>query len=196
MIYPPVRQIPVGGDSTLFLVGLAMYTEGKKAKKKRARALLLRHPSTICGGTFKSLLMRVKRKFLGCACDISCVVRVRFPKKKGRKIKMGTILHITFEEAWKEAQAKGVYSADSLATEGFIHCSENDEQATFAANLFYKEHSGLPVLVIDTKKLQSEIKREACDGKLFPHVYGPINTDSVVDVRTLIKLKDGSFAIK
>lgn len=34
-----------------------------------------------------------------------------------------TILHITTPDAWAEAQQQGQYRADSLASEGFIHCS-------------------------------------------------------------------------
>lgn len=33
------------------------------------------------------------------------------------------IYHITTREQWVEAQKLGHYDSDTLATEGFIHCS-------------------------------------------------------------------------
>jgi uncharacterized protein (DUF952 family) len=33
------------------------------------------------------------------------------------------ILHITTHTAWEKAKMKGEYSAPSLKSEGFIHCS-------------------------------------------------------------------------
>lgn len=107
-----------------------------------------------------------------------------------------SILHITEHESWQEAQRQGQYTASSLETEGFIHCSENEEQAVFAASLFFKHRSGLPVLVIDTGKLKSPVKREQVDDKWFPHVYGPINVDAVLEVRTLVKEEDGSHSVQ
>lgn len=106
------------------------------------------------------------------------------------------ILHIAEHEAWQEAQKHGQYTTSSLATEGFIHCSEDEEQATFAASWFFTNRSDLPVLSIDTSKLKSPVKREQVDDKWFPHVYGPINVDAVVEVRTLVKREDGSHTVE
>ena len=37
------------------------------------------------------------------------------------------ILHITSKSEWAAAQTRGEYSAPSLQTEGFIHCSTEDQ---------------------------------------------------------------------
>ena len=36
---------------------------------------------------------------------------------------MNVILHIAYRAQWLRGQAEGVYRADSLATQGFIHTS-------------------------------------------------------------------------
>jgi uncharacterized protein (DUF952 family) len=100
------------------------------------------------------------------------------------------ILHIASKTEWLEAQARGEYSAPSLQTEGFIHCS-TDKQVVIVANAFYRGKSDLVLLVIDESKLTSELKWEPPAGPpvaehsqsdLFPHVYGAINLAAVESV--------------
>ncbi|HNK63058.1 MAG TPA: DUF952 domain-containing protein [Anaerolineales bacterium] len=97
------------------------------------------------------------------------------------------ILHITSKQEWLDAQTRGEYTAPSLATEGFIHCS-TDKQLLNVANAFYRGRTDLVVLVIDEARLKPQVKWEAPAGPpaaniseadLFPHVYGPINVDAV-----------------
>lgn len=94
-----------------------------------------------------------------------------------------SIFHITTPAAWAEAQAKGHYDADSLATEGFIHCSTAG-QLDWVLERHFTGRSGLIVLRIDPASVPGEIRYENLEGgtQLFPHVYGPIPCASVVDV--------------
>lgn len=100
------------------------------------------------------------------------------------------ILHITSKQDWSNAQAKGEYTAPSLATEGFIHFS-TDKQAVNVANAFYRGRTDLVLLVVDETKLKPDLKWEAPAGPpadnisradLFPHLYGPLNLDAVGSV--------------
>jgi uncharacterized protein (DUF952 family) len=94
------------------------------------------------------------------------------------------ILHVTPRICWSAAQKTGVYTADTLAGEGFIHCSKVSQILRVANNIFTGQH-GLVILVIDPIRLTSEIRWEPGVGlatELFPHVYGPINLDAVVRV--------------
>lgn len=93
------------------------------------------------------------------------------------------IFHITTRAAWDETGA-GPYRAASLESEGFIHCStEAQVERTLAR--FFEGQAGLVLLVIDPERLTAEVKFEAADGESFPHVYGPIDRDAVIDVRVL-----------
>ncbi len=103
------------------------------------------------------------------------------------------ILHICSRSAWGEAQVQGDYRAESLDTEGFVHCSTPD-QVVGTANLLFRGQQDLVLLVIDAGRLTAPIKVEnAGNGQFFPHVYGPINLDAVVDVREFAPEADGTF---
>jgi len=90
------------------------------------------------------------------------------------------IFHITTADAWDEAERAGEYRADTLATEGFIHCSEAHQVAE-VANVRFRGRNDLVLLVIDPSTVRAEIRYErALDGSGdFPHIYGPLNTDAV-----------------
>lgn len=97
---------------------------------------------------------------------------------------MKDILHITSQSAWDDAQHNGYYYAPSLAAEGFIHCS-TPSQVVAVAERFYAGQRGLVLLVIDSKRIQAEVRYEAGTDKpdeLFPHIYGTINLDAVTRV--------------
>lgn len=106
---------------------------------------------------------------------------------------MNTLLHICARDAWHEAQQRGDYRAESLITEGFIHCS-TPEQVAATANLLFRGCQGLVLLVIDGGIVTAPIKVEdAGGGQYFPHVYGPLNLDAITDVREFAPGPDGTF---
>jgi uncharacterized protein (DUF952 family) len=104
---------------------------------------------------------------------------------------MRRIYHIVPRDTWE--RSAGVYRADSLATEGFTHCSYRD-QVAWVANQFYAAQGDLLVLCIDPDRLRSPVRDEAPGtGERFPHVYGPIEREAVVEVRPLGRGPDGSW---
>src|SRR5262245_53195148 len=107
---------------------------------------------------------------------------------------MQEILHIVTRQQWDEAVAAGEYRADTLATEGFLHAS-TAEQLPRVANSFYKGRTGLVALKIDTAKVQAPIRWENPPGssEQFPHIYGPLNLDAVLEVLPLESNVSGVF---
>ncbi len=107
------------------------------------------------------------------------------------------IYHITSRAAWETAQKNGAYAADTLASQGFIHCSKA-EQVLRVANTFYKGQPGLVILAISPGRLQAELRWEPGDDlktQLFPHIYGPLNLDAVTCVLAFEPGPDGSFSL-
>lgn len=107
---------------------------------------------------------------------------------------MTLIYHITTMAAWESATKRSVYRADSLETEGFIHCSDAG-QVVSVANTLFPGAKGLLLLHVDTDKLRSRVVYENLEGgeELFPHVYGPIEIDAVVDVAEFDPGPEGDF---
>ena len=104
------------------------------------------------------------------------------------------IVHIAPRQDWEAALPGGRYTADSLATEGFIHCSET-RQVIAVANARFKGHPHLVLLWIDPSRLSSPVRYENLEGGAdrFPHIYGPLNVDAVVDVTPFAPSADGLF---
>lgn len=114
-----------------------------------------------------------------------------------------SVIHLASSDAWLAAVEQGVYRAESLSSEGFIHCSTKS-QIVGVANTFYRGQSDLVLLVLDPQKLEAELKWEppaepepahASPGELFPHVYGPINLDAVTKVIPFEPDEEGIYAL-
>ena len=104
------------------------------------------------------------------------------------------LFHITTRVAWTEAVAAGTYRAPSLDREGFIHFS-GDAQWLRTANRFFRGQTGLVLLSIREDRLQAGLLHESADGELFPHLYGELNLDAVVDVFDLPLGSDGTIGL-
>ena len=107
---------------------------------------------------------------------------------------MATIFHITTQREWEQAVQRGRYEAQSLATEGFIHCSDGDQVIRVANSIFRGTHR-LVLLHVSVEKLSSPVVYENLEGgaELFPHVYGPIDLAAVRAVTMFEPAEDGTF---
>ncbi len=107
---------------------------------------------------------------------------------------MTIIYHLASKSDWEAARTQPEYRAESLALEGFIHCSRDQAQALAVANRLYAGCNDLLVLEVDTDRLTSPLKHEPSrSGEVYPHIYGPLNTDAVVGVLYLVMGGDGKF---
>jgi uncharacterized protein (DUF952 family) len=114
------------------------------------------------------------------------------------------ILHISSRKQWIAATRTGQYLDPSLDTEGFIHASTL-KQVLPVASSFYKGQSGLVLLEIDPKRLTSELRWEpptgggpppgVPEGDAFPHIYGPINLDAIIQVLDFEPDENGEFLL-
>lgn len=105
------------------------------------------------------------------------------------------IYHITNKKDWEESIAKGEYSGDTLATQGFIHNSTL-EQVLEIANSRFVGRTDLVLLQIEESKVKPELKFElAKNGQEYPHIFGPLNCDAVVKVFDFKPESDGSFKL-
>lgn len=96
---------------------------------------------------------------------------------------MSRIFHIVPQTTWNQVAGTD-YRADSLASEGFAHCSYSAQVAPVVQR-FFAGQTGLLLLEIDVAKLRSELRAEEVGGEKFPHVYGPIEREAIVKVWVL-----------
>ena len=106
------------------------------------------------------------------------------------------IYHITTQQDWQKAQAVGVYTAESLVGQGFIHASTG-EQVTDTAQRYYSGWHGLLLLAIETSRVRPEVRFELVMLPIgetqFPHIYGPLNLDAVTGIAAFEPDAQGVF---
>lgn len=100
------------------------------------------------------------------------------------------IYHIAFRSDWEQARAAGEYRISTRGHDldeiGFIHGSADQDQVAMVARMVYADCTEpLCLLVIDPERVRAEIRMDQVEvhGQRFPHIYGPLNTDAVIEVR-------------
>ncbi|MFH8880717.1 DUF952 domain-containing protein [Streptomyces californicus] len=107
------------------------------------------------------------------------------------------LLHLAEAPLWEAARGTGTYEMSTrgrtLHDEGFIHLSLPHQLPGVARMLYGNEATtdaggrDLVVLVVDPARLTAPVRFEAMKpgGEEFPHLYGPLPVDAVVEVRPL-----------
>ncbi|KNX37373.1 DUF952 domain-containing protein [Luteipulveratus halotolerans] len=102
---------------------------------------------------------------------------------------MSRIYHLAEPDDWRAAQETGSYETStrgrSLADEGFIHASTEHQWPQVRRRFYADVADPLLLLEIDPDRLTSQLIREPvaeAGGEVFPHIYGPLNTDAVLAV--------------
>ncbi|MEO6600095.1 MAG: DUF952 domain-containing protein [Polyangiaceae bacterium] len=104
------------------------------------------------------------------------------------------VFHIAERNAFAAALEGGKYEADSLASEGFIHCSTREQVLRTAAR-FFGGRNDLVLLCISAEPLGDALRYEVADGEAFPHCYGAIPLEAIPAVIDFPCRPDGSFEL-
>jgi uncharacterized protein (DUF952 family) len=98
------------------------------------------------------------------------------------------VFHLALRAEWRDAVERGdgyrrSTLGRSLDEEGFIHCSFA-HQVQGVADFVFRGRDDVVLLTIDLSLVPSEVRVENLDGgpHLFPHIYGPLPIDAVVNV--------------
>jgi uncharacterized protein (DUF952 family) len=98
--------------------------------------------------------------------------------------------------AWREAERQGVYrgSADD-ARDGFIHFSTALQVAETVKKHFFGQ-TELLLIAVDAEALGEALRWEPSrNAELFPHLYGELNLEAVMDVLDMRTRPDGTHDI-
>jgi uncharacterized protein (DUF952 family) len=104
------------------------------------------------------------------------------------------LYHITTIERVSVTKSIGKYTPIEFPRDGFVHCSFRHQVAS-VANRFYSGKQGLVLLKINPSAVEVPIVEENLEGgtELFPHIYGPIPWDAIVEQLTFRPDSDGVF---
>ncbi len=100
------------------------------------------------------------------------------------------IFHIATASDWAAALESGAYTTStrgvSLADEGFVHASREDQWEGVRERYYTDADEPLLLLAIETDLLDVPVvEEEVPGGETFPHVYGAITPTAVVHVTPL-----------
>ena len=91
------------------------------------------------------------------------------------------IYHIVTPEVWEKFKDETEYQAESLESEGFIHCSYRS-QLDSVLERYYKNRSKVFVLHVNPHLLTANLIAEpSTNGEIYPHIYGKINKSAIVE---------------
>jgi len=105
--------------------------------------------------------------------------------------------HIVTPLQWEVFDDSIYFETPSLKTEGFIHAS-TAEQVEATANRYYKDEPVIWLLKIEAARVNAELKYELATSvnEYFPHIYGPLNKDAILEVLEFEASEDGTFKIE
>ncbi len=96
---------------------------------------------------------------------------------------MPHIVHVLSRADWQTFKEQGEYRPDSLAEQGFVHCSKPG-QIVVVADYNHANDDESMLLLLDESKIETPVRYET-DGdggrSAFPHVYGPLKLEHVVE---------------
>ena len=92
------------------------------------------------------------------------------------------IYHIVTPEIWEKFADETEYEAESLQTEGFIHCSYRNQLEDVLPR-YYANEKRVLILHINPHRLHAPLVAEpSTNREVYPHIYGTINKSAIVDI--------------
>jgi uncharacterized protein (DUF952 family) len=104
------------------------------------------------------------------------------------------VYHMLPKATWDALPPGGAYAAQTLATEGFVHCTAEPNMLEVVANRFYRAQPGeWLILSVNLAAVAAPVRWEQADGHLFPHIYGVIERSAIQDVKPFPRSPDGAY---
>jgi len=106
---------------------------------------------------------------------------------------MRQTFHLVPEAVWAAAARDLPYQAASLASEGFIHCTDGVDALGVTFDRYYAgDDRPFLALTLDLDALDVPWHYDVA-GSPYPHIYGPIQRSAVVAVSAVGRAPDGRF---
>lgn len=96
-----------------------------------------------------------------------------------------TIYHITSQAYFEDQIRNKEYFSPSFDQEKFIHLSKK-EQVSSTLQQYYCGQDNLVLLHLNASKMGQLLMEEpSSSGEMFPHLYGPILLEYILDIQNL-----------
>jgi uncharacterized protein (DUF952 family) len=102
------------------------------------------------------------------------------------------IYHITDDAHWRPALQTGLYTHESLGTEGFIHGCIKSQLPDVLARHFASASSVLLLHIVD-KRVKKMLKWADLQYGYYPHFHGKIPVEAISDLSILSRRTDGTW---
>jgi uncharacterized protein (DUF952 family) len=111
-----------------------------------------------------------------------------------RNAERGTLTyHLVQRAEWEAADAASPFSPVGFAREGFVHCTDGAEAVAATANRYFAGlKDDLMVLVLDRNRLSAPVRYDDPE-RIYPHVYGPIERDAILEALVMSRDANGAF---
>jgi len=100
--------------------------------------------------------------------------------------------HLVPRSEWESADPARPYVPTAFGQDGFVHCTDGAEEVAATANRYYSGVDDLLVLVLDRSRLTAPVRYED-PARIYPHVYGPIERDAIVEVMGMQRDGNGAW---
>ena len=101
--------------------------------------------------------------------------------------------HLTPLAVWKAQSGLDTYIPEPFEHERFIHCTDGEERVIDVGNRYYtSDPRPFCLLEIERSRLVAPVVYEDPE-RVYPHIYGPLNTDAVRAVRSVGRDGNGRF---
>jgi len=106
---------------------------------------------------------------------------------------MRSTFHLVRATDWAAADPTVAWTPPSLATEGFIHCTDGLAAMVETANRHYSGEGGeFLLLTVDLDAVGVPWRFDK-PGSPYPHIYGRLPRSAILDVRPMPRTGSGRF---
>jgi uncharacterized protein (DUF952 family) len=106
---------------------------------------------------------------------------------------MRPTFHMVPADVWAAADPDAPYEASSLATEGFVHCTDGEAELLATADRHYATDTrAFLALTVDLEATGSPWRIDDPAG-IYPHIYGPIERTAILGLVPLLRDAAGQF---
>lgn len=106
---------------------------------------------------------------------------------------MATTFHLALVDEWTSHPERPTYAPSAFAGEGFIHCTDGEDELMTVGNRYYKDDRRVFVaLEIDLERVSALVRYED-PRQVYPHIYGELERDAVITEHRVERGSDGAF---